>query len=133
MQLIDELTSIPTNATARATTNKFSMKTKALAEKGDPAAQVLLGYRYFDGFGMTKDFAEAVKWFRMAAEQGNADAEHNLGACYANGFGVPQDKTEAEKWYNKSVIDKFKETKALAEQGDATAQYYWDLCKSLET
>ena len=100
------------------------MKTKALAEKGDPAAQVLLGYRYFDGFGMTKDFAEAVKWFRMAAEQGNADAEHNLGACYANGFGVPQDKTEAEKWYNKSVIDKFKETKALAEQGDSTAQYH---------
>jgi TPR repeat protein len=120
---IDELVSFQTNAAAATTTNKFFIENKALAEKGDSIAQVDLGWRYFKGFGVTKDFAEAAKWFRKAADQGNVLAEHNLGACYANGFGVPQDKTEASKWYGSAVVQEFKETKALAEQGDATAQY----------
>ena len=127
-EFIDELVSNSTNAATAAITNKYFIKNKALAEKGDSAAQVDFGWRYFTGLGVAKDFVETAKWFRKAADQGNVLAERNLGACYANGFGVPQDKAEAKKWYNKSVIDKFKETKALAEQGDADAQHEvgWD-------
>ena len=124
-------------------TNDSYSEVIARAEKGDPTAQVLLGFHLIEsdvltyvqgadkliqradagGTNATEKAAEAVKWFRKAADQGRADADNDLGVCYANGLGVPQDKTEAEKWYNKSVIDKFKETKALAEQGNATAQY----------
>ena len=56
------------------------------------------------------NYAEAVKWYRIAAEQGDADAQFNLGLLYNNGDGVTQNYTEAAKWYHKA-----------AEQGDYDA------------
>jgi TPR repeat protein len=47
---------------------------------------------------VTKDAAEAVKWYRKAAEQGFAQAQSNLGVCYVNGEGVTKDYVEAYKW-----------------------------------
>jgi TPR repeat protein len=61
--------------------------------------------------GVTQDYKEAVKWYRLAADQGNAMAQYNLGATYANGQGVTQDYKEAVKWYRLS-----------ADQGTALAQ-----------
>ena len=43
---------------------------KAQAEKGDRVAQHNLGYQYFKGSGVAKDFVQAVSWYRKAAEQG---------------------------------------------------------------
>ena len=54
---------------------------------------------YDKGQGVPQDYAEAVKWYRLAAEQGDADAQYNLGVMYDNGQGVPQDYAEAVKWY----------------------------------
>ena len=54
---------------------------------------------YAKGQGVPQDYAEALKWYRLAAEQGNANAQDNLGVMYANGHGVPQDDAEAVKWY----------------------------------
>ena len=51
---------------------------KAVA--GDALAQCLLGHCYLNGEGVTKDYAEAVKWFRKAAEQGQAEAKEALKA-----------------------------------------------------
>jgi TPR repeat protein len=36
------------------------------------------------GEGVTQDFDEAVRWFRLAAEQGHADAAQNLRAIEPN-------------------------------------------------
>jgi len=72
-----------------------------------------LGYKYYSGKGVVKNYVEAVKWFCKAAEQGNADAQNNLGVCYALGHGVEQSQIEAVKWYRKA-----------AEQGNADAQNY---------
>jgi uncharacterized protein len=58
---------------------------------------------------LVQDYAEAVKWYRLAAEQGNANAQYNLGVMYDNGDGVVQDYAEAVKWY-----------RLAAEQGNAT-------------
>jgi len=58
------------------------------------------------------DYAEAVKWYRLAADQGYAAAQFNLGDMYDNGQGVPEDDVEAVKWY-----------RLAAEQGDSRAQY----------
>ena len=71
----------------------------------------LTGNRYFEGDGVAKDIAEAVKWFCRAAEQGHAGAQYMLGDCYYGGLGVPEDKAEAVKWYRKA-----------AEQGNEWAQ-----------
>ena len=55
---------------------------------------------YYEGRGVPQDYAEALKWFRLAAAQGDALAQHNLGLMYAKGYGVPQDHIEAHKWFN---------------------------------
>ena len=70
-------------------------------------------YYYYLGNNsyQSKDYNEAVKWYRKAAEQGLASAQFKLGVHYAKGRGVPQDYLEAAKWYRKA-----------AEQGDAAAQ-----------
>ena len=36
---------------------------------------------------MPQNYAEAVKWFRLAADQGDASAQYNLGVMYAKGQG----------------------------------------------
>lgn len=59
----------------------------------------------------SKNYTEAVKWYRMAAEQNHANAQNNLACCYYNGDGVEKDYVEAVKWFCKA-----------AEQGHADAQ-----------
>lgn len=82
------------------------------AQSGDAYAQYKLGDCYYHGHGVTKDYKEAVKWYRKAAEQGNVDAQNDLGFCYYHGQGVTKDCNEAVKWFRKA-----------AEQGDAYAQH----------
>ena len=57
-----------------------------------------VGCLYAFGRGVSKDEAEAVKWYRKAAEQGFADAQRNVGVMYAKGDGVVKDEVEAYKW-----------------------------------
>ena len=73
------------------------------AQSGDARAQNNLGYCYENGLGVTKDYNEAVKWYRKAAEQGNAYGQYNLGLCYENGDGVSKDINQAVKWYRKAA------------------------------
>jgi uncharacterized protein len=49
------------------------------AERGKAAAQVVRGYIYQYGQGVSRDDAEAVKWYRLAAAQGDAEAQSSLG------------------------------------------------------
>jgi TPR repeat protein len=60
---------------------------------------------------MPQDYAEAGRWFHLAAEQGHAGAQFNLGTMYVAGVGVPQDFAEGIRWYRKA-----------ADQGCADAQ-----------
>ena len=53
-------------------------------------AQFNLAAMYAKGHGVPQSYAEAVKWYRLAAEQGFAMARANLGLIYKNGQGVPQ-------------------------------------------
>ena len=71
---------------------------RAVAEKGDPAAQFALGARYATGEEVTQDYTEAVRWFTLAAEQGHILSQATLGAYYWAGRGVPQDLTKAYYW-----------------------------------
>ena len=63
--------------------------------------------------GCRQDYAEAVRWYQMAAERGNAEAQGSLGWMYERGHGVPKDDAEAVRWYHKA-----------AEQGNAVAQHF---------
>jgi SEL1 protein len=51
-----------------------------MAEKGDPAAQVVLGQLYLQGGrGVQQDVDRAMKYFRPAADEGNSNAMAYLG------------------------------------------------------
>lgn len=78
----------------------------------DPSRQFDLGLKYYNGYGVPKNDAEAVKWYRKAADQGYASAQSNLGVMYAKGEGVAENDAEAVKWY-----------RLAAEQGNAIAQF----------
>ena len=85
---------------------------KTEANRGHARAQFALGFMYYNGQGITRNYAEAAKWYRKAAEHGIADAQSRLGFMYANGLGVPRNYAAASKWYRKA-----------AKQGNATAQF----------
>ena len=56
-----------------------------------------LGFMCEEGHGVTKDYIEALEWYRLAASQGHSDAQSNLGLMYFMGNGVSQDYNEALK------------------------------------
>jgi len=73
------------------------------AAVGDACSQYKLGICYFYGASVSRDFAEAVKWFQKAAKQGNADAQFSLGRCYQYGCGLTQDLGRAKQWYGDAA------------------------------
>jgi uncharacterized protein len=86
---------------------------RPLAEQGNSKAQAYIGRIYSQGgFGVPKDDAQAVAWYRKAAEQGDADAQLKLGVMYANGRGVAKNDAQAVAWYRKA-----------GDQGHASGQY----------
>ena len=62
--------------------NEKYLRLHEAAEQGDISAQYNLGGMYRKGQGVTKDFREALTWYRKAAEQGLADAQYSLGWMY---------------------------------------------------
>ena len=50
--------------------------------------QTNIGYMYLNGYGVTQNYQEALKWHRLAADQGNAAAQYSLDVMYGNGKGV---------------------------------------------
>ena len=74
------------------------------AEKGDAQSQFELADAFAVGcLGLTKNEADAVKWYREAAEQNLAAAQFRLGVCYEFGQGVAKDEVDAVKWYRKAA------------------------------
>ena len=69
------------------------------AEKGNPKAQVSLGYMYLHSLGVRKDHEEALKWFRLSAAQGLAAGQFQLGLMYQSGLWVQKDAAEALKLF----------------------------------
>jgi TPR repeat protein len=87
---------------------------RPLAERGEPEAQVKLGFMYGLGQGVPRDHRAQVMWLRKAAEQGLDEAQFKLGLLYYLGIGqdVPQDYAAAASWFRKS-----------AEHGDPAGQH----------
>lgn len=75
--------------------------------------QHILGDMYEYGFGVQKNFEEAVKWYQKSVEHGYAKSQYALGGMYYSlGVGVGNDPQKKIELFHKS-----------AEQGYAQAQY----------
>ena len=86
---------------------------RSRAEHEDVEAQNALGNAYTNALlGVKVDFAEAYRWYKVAADKGYAPAQFNLGLAYELGRGLPADERQAFKYYLMS-----------AEQGFAAAQF----------
>lgn len=90
-----------TVVTANQTSSLAEIRVQA--EQGNAEAQRLLGLRFSEGEGVTKDDTEAVKWFLKSAEQGDAVAQLQLGRAYYRGNGVAKDDVESVTWLSKAA------------------------------
>jgi len=75
------------------------------AEQDNSLAQFNLASMYVNGQGVTQDYQEALKWFRVVARRraelwGVVTGRMNLGLMYERGWGTTQDYVEAHLWYN---------------------------------
>jgi len=68
-------------------------------------AQFFLGSLNDLGEGIEQNYAEALRWYRLAADQGDEESQYRIGMMYAEGRGVEQDLSEAAKWFRVSVED----------------------------
>ena len=57
-----------------------------LAEQGVADAQYTLGQMYLNGQGVSQDYKEALKWYRLSAEQRNEQAQVNLATMHDDGI-----------------------------------------------
>ena len=65
---------------------------------------MLVGNAVRIGEGVVQDYAEALRWYKLAAEKGFIGAQINLGSMYAQGQGVAQDYVRAHMWYNLAAV-----------------------------
>ena len=68
---------------------------RELGDKGNPAAEAVIGRSYYIGVGSPRSYAAALPWFQTAAAQKNPDALFFLGLMYEWGHGVRQDLQKA--------------------------------------
>ena len=78
----------------------WTAKSARMAEAGVVAAEYQLGAHYEWGVDVARDYAEAARWYRLAADRGIAEAQFRLGLLYTAGNGVPQDPLAAHMWLN---------------------------------
>jgi TPR repeat protein len=79
------------------------------AQHGDPTAQYYLAGLYWDGQSVTRDTAQAVKWFRSAAESGLAVAQYSMGWFAERqpellGNTVGGNYQAAAEWFEKAAV-----------------------------
>jgi TPR repeat protein len=83
------------------------------ARNGDPEAQDEMGLAAEE----RHEYAEALKWFRLAAQQGLSKSQVKVGYYYNEGLGAPKDHVEAFRWYTLA-----------AAQGDPQAEFDLAMC-----
>lgn len=76
---------------ARETTEKL----KSMALAGDTTAMVVLGARFLYADGEEQSYAEAARWYRMAAVKRDFDGAYGMGTVYVN----QKDYVTAYSWF----------------------------------
>ena len=73
------------------------------ASSGFAESRMRLGRLYYEGRGVSRDYAEAVRLLQSAANSGNQTAAAYLGRAYAEGNGVAQDWNRARPLLERGV------------------------------
>jgi TPR repeat protein len=70
---------------------------KKAADMNNAEAQFCMGYAYYAGEGIIKNYESAARWFHLSAAQKYPKAQYNLAFCYMEGKGVDRDYDEARR------------------------------------
>ena len=74
------------------------------ADPRDAAAMTLIGEIYHDGIAVKQDFAEAARWYRLAAGLGDAAAAFQLGVMMIDGApGLDKDPDAAKRLFEQAA------------------------------
>lgn len=83
------------------------------AEKGTVRDMVRAGHYYRTGFGVHRDWTQAVRWYTRAAQAGDANAAYWAGKLYLQA----QRPDEAREWFARSVGMSLEQVQASWELG----------------
>src|SRR5579871_6369043 len=86
---------------------------RALADKGDAAAQYYLGLNYRFGEGVPMDYGLSLSWLKKSAEQGHREAQYYLALSYHDGVGTKRDDAESVVWLRKSADQGYSEAQSM--------------------
>ena len=108
---------------------------RRLAESGNAESQTRMGQAHDPDYpevrGVTKDYNEAVRWYRLAAEQGNAEAQFNLGVLAGAGHGMPRDLDAARHWLERAAKQGHEKAQVTLECYDQICSFKDDLLSDL--
>ncbi len=66
-----------------------------------------IGFQYYLGQGVDRDYSEAARHWQISAEDGDKDSQFMLGDMYYHGRGVEKDKKKAYAWFNTAAQQGF--------------------------
>lgn len=93
---------------------KAILELRPLAEGGNDRALLLIANMYYHGYGVIRDYREALSLYRRAAGKNNTEAMLALGAMYTSASGVNQNLNAAAQWFLRA-----------AQLGDRTGAYFY--------
>lgn len=73
-----------------------------LANQGDFRSQYYVGYLYLNGYGVTQDSKEAIRYLQKAVDQNYDMAQSLMAFLYSEGQVLPKDKKKALSLYQKA-------------------------------
>ncbi len=73
------------------------------ANAGEPWAQYFIGWCYYNGYRMEKNYRMALYFLEKAARGGVGKAMALLGDMYYNGEGVEADRSKAKAYYSDAL------------------------------
>lgn len=103
-RLVTPRESIKTSATPVSdnTTKPTAVTASTTITPQSTEAQFLLGVKYETGNGMSSNYREAARLYKLAAQHGHKKAQFNLSLLYRKGLGVNKDDAEADEWLHRS-------------------------------
>ncbi|HWW00815.1 MAG TPA: tetratricopeptide repeat protein [Candidatus Acidoferrum sp.] len=81
----------------------FRAPLETRAARGNAEPQYQFAKCYFYGIGLSRNYVEAARWFRLAADQGHAKAQTALGMMYVQGLGMPRNYSTALSLFRKAA------------------------------
>jgi len=81
----------------------------------------MLAYQYGRGLGVSRNDAEAVRLYRLAADRGYGRARAQVGLAYEAGEGVAESWTEAHAWCRMQAVRLFEHAE---DQGDGQSKFF---------